>query len=479
MRSIRNPLLIVIILLSLAIGSSTLTRGHEWGDDFASYIMQSKSILNDRMDEFIQHNTFTIFKSSIQIGPVAYPWGYPLILTPMIALTGMRPLALKLPGLILFVGFLICLYLLTKNRLARTESLILVSLFAFNPTLIKFLDQILSDIPFLFFIFLGLLSIIKIKPSMWNSIALGVIIFFAFFIRTTGIILLASFLAYQTICFYHQHEVRKMILINSGLILFSFGLLWIITSLIFPNGQGSYFEQLKGLTFAIFKGNIFSYFHLFVIFFGTEPIWNYIYYALVIFFLIGAWTQRDTDQPLVIFFVLYLIAILFWPEWQGPRFIFPLLPIFIYFAFQGISTVINKLPEKYRPLSMGISYTFWLVVIGIFLFTSGARAYSNLKDNRKINGPFDPYSSDVFNYIKEKTPPDSVIVFFKPRAMRLFTDRDTLMSTECDHLKLGDYVVISYKAENSQIPPNEIGRCGLNLLNVFENKRFVVYELPK
>ena len=113
------------------------------------------------------------------------------------------------------------------------------------------------------------------------------------------------------------------------------------------------------------------------------------------------------------------------------------------------------------------------------MFTSGARAYSNLKDNRKINGPFDPYSSDVFNYIKEKTPPDSVIVFFKPRAMRLFTDRDTLMSTECDRLKLGNYVVISYKAENSQIPPSEIEKCGLPLINIFENKRFVVYELPK
>ncbi len=156
MRTLRNPFLIIIIFLSMAIGSSTLTRGHEWGDDFASYIMQAQSILNDKTGEFVAHNTFTIFKSSFQIGPVAYPWGYPLILTPMIAIKGIHPLTLKLPGLFFFFGLLICFYLLTKDRLTRTESLLLVSLFAFNPMLIKFLDQILSDIPFLFFIFLGL-----------------------------------------------------------------------------------------------------------------------------------------------------------------------------------------------------------------------------------------------------------------------------------------------------------------------------------
>src|SRR5258706_3358633 len=479
MRTLRNPFLIIIIFLSMAIGSSTLTRGHEWGDDFASYIMQAQSILNDKTGEFVAHNTFTIFKSSFQIGPVAYPWGYPLILTPMIAIKGIHPLTLKLPGLFFFFGLLICFYLLTKDRLTRTESLLLVSLFAFNPMLIKFLDQILSDIPFLFFIFLGLLLIVKSKPNTRTSVSLGVIIFFAFFIRTTGIILLASYLAYQALCFYRQPSLRKAIYINSALVMFSFGILVILTSLIFPNGQGSYFEQLKALTFAIFKGNIVSYFHLFVIFFGSEPIWNYIYYVLVVFFLIAAWTSREADQPLVIFFALYFIAIVLWPEWQGPRFIFPLFPIFFYFAFQGISTVIKKLPEKYYPFSTRTSFAFWIVIIGIFLFTSGASAYSNLKDNRKINGPFDPYSSDVFNYIKEKTPPETVIVFFKPRAMRLFTDRNTLMSTECDRLKLGNYVVISYKAENSQIPPGEIGNCGLPLINVFENKRFVVYELPK
>ncbi|HEX9840278.1 MAG TPA: hypothetical protein VGA72_13080, partial [Anaerolineales bacterium] len=116
----QNKLIFGIVILALILGSSRLTRGHEWGDDFASYIMQAKSILNGKTQEFVEHNAFTIFQSSSQIGPVAYPWGYPLILTPVYAIKGDSPLALKLPGVFFFAGFLICLYLLTRNRLTRT-----------------------------------------------------------------------------------------------------------------------------------------------------------------------------------------------------------------------------------------------------------------------------------------------------------------------------------------------------------------------
>jgi hypothetical protein len=143
--------------------------------------------------------------------------------------------------------------------------------------------------------------------------------------------------------------------------------------------------------------------------------------------------------------------------------------------------VTNQLPVTYRLFGGGIVFVVWLAVVGIFLFRSVTNAYSNLKDHRATNGPFDPYSSDVYNYIRAETPPDSVIVFWKPRAMRLFTDRNTFMSTECNRLTLGDYVVISKKAENSQVPPDQIDQCGLGLALeiVFENRRFIIYQVPK
>jgi len=444
--------------------------------------MQGQSILNGSMDEFIQRNTFTIYESSFQIGPVAYPWGYPLILTPALLLKDIHPLTLKLPGLFLFAGFLICFYSLIKDRFARFTGWLLLAVFAFNPQLIKFLDQILSDIPFLFAVTLGLLLIshLDIPRRSWKYYAvLGVCIFGAFFIRTTGIVLLASFLTYQAIRFYLQPVLRKDIITASSVVTFSFILLWLVSSWIFPNGQGSYFAQLKDLNYGVFVENVKIYFYLFAAFLGNGMGWTYVYYVLVLLFLIGAWQNRLPDLHLLIFFVIYLFAMLLWPERQGLRFIFPLLPVFMYFVFQGMEGVVRSLPDRYGGIFQSVTQIFWLIAIGIFLFNSGKLAYSTLKEGRKISGPFDPFSTDVYNFIRTETAPDSVIVFHKPRAMRLFTNHDSLMLTECERLTLGDYVVINKNAENSQIPPNDIDDCGLGLISVFENRRYIVFEIPK
>lgn len=483
MQRLRDPFLLVILLLNIVLGASILTRGHEWGDDWASYVMQAQSILDGKTDEFVERNAFTIFESSVQIGPVAYPWGYPLTLTPVLLFKGVHALALKLPGLFFFLGFLVCLYLLTEPRLTRTESLLLVSLFAFNPTFVGFLDYILSDIPFLFSVFLALFLIAEsgVERGAWRQILSGSAIFFAFFIRTTGAILLAGFLLHQALLFLREKPRRRAIAINSVIVVAAFTALWLISSLLLPNGQGSYFQQLMGLTLGKFLNNLRDYSYLFAQFFGAAPapMWTYVYYALVILFLLGVWTRRNAERVLIIFFALYLAVMLLWPEWQGIRFIFPLLPLFIYFAFQGANALVRLLPERLRLPGKGIISLFWLALAGIFLFNSGAQAYTNLKDGRQINGPFDAFSYDLYNYIRAETPLDSVIVFFKPRALRLFTDRDSIMSIECDRLLLGDYVALHKNWEYSQILPGDIQDCNLPLETVYENRRFVVYEVQK
>ncbi len=465
------------------LGLSTLTRGHEWGDDWASYVMQAQSILNGNMDEFVERNAFTIFESSIQIGPVAYPWGYPLALTPALLLRGVHPLTLKLPGLFFFAGFLICFYLLTETRLPRTERLLLVSLFAFNPVLINSTDYIISDIPFLFSVFLTLwvMENAKVQPAKKSQVLLGSGIFLSFFFRTTGIALLAGYLAWQGWRFLNDRARRKEIFTDMAVVGGVFALLWLISSLIFPGGQSSYFRQLAGLTFDTLQSNLINYFYLFVQFFdpNASTAWTYLYHLLVAFFVAGAWIRRQTDQILIIFFTVYFAIVIFWPEWQGIRFIFPLIPIFVYFAFQGMLGIVEKLPARYLSVGRGFNSGLWILLAGLFLFHSANYAHTNLKNERQINGPFEPFSMEMYEYVRENTPPDSVIVFFKPRALRLFTHRNTIMSIECDRLLRGDYVILHKNWEYSQFLPGDIQTCHLPLKLVYENRKYLVYELHK
>jgi len=64
--------------------------------------------------------------------------------------------------------------------------------------------------------------------------------------------------------------------------------------------------------------------------------------------------------------------------------------------------------------------------------------------------------------------------------MVMMTDHPTIMSTECDRMWKGDYLVLSRKVgENQQITPEQIDTCHLPLEQVLKNNRFVVYQIQK
>ena len=475
--------LLCLILVSLVLGASSLTRGHQWGDDFAWYIVQAKSILDGTTDEFMQQSAFTNGQSTTHLGPIAYPWGYPLLLVPVYAVKGISPLALKLPALFFYAGFLLCLYLLMKSRLTEIESLLVVALFAFNPLLLQFLDQILSDIPFLFFSTLSLLFMTwRERRSIPHNVFLGASIFFTTFLRVTGVLLLGCFLIVELFRFLRNRRDRSIaveIILGAAIVCIVFLVLWIINLLLFPSAGESYFSQYENLieTAAAFAA---GYFYVFGSFFGQAQGSSYLYYFVLFFFLLGAWRRSNREPVFLLFFAFWMVVHITYPYWQGPRYIFPLLPIFVYFAFQGMKFLVNKLPARYHPTGRMLFYGFWILIAGMFLVQSSQYAYLNLRNNRAINGPFDPYSTEVYEYIKEETPPESVVIFFKPRVMVMMTGHPTIMSTECERMSKGDYLVLSRKVgENQQIPPEKIGACNLPLDQVLRNNRFVVYRVQK
>jgi hypothetical protein len=385
--------------------------------------------------------------------------------------------------LFFFAGFLVCLYLFAKERLTRTESLLFVSLFAFNPLLLRFLDQILSDIPFLFFSMLSfMLMTQKGKHGIFYYALIGASVFFMAFLRMTGALLLGCFLIveFSELLKHRQERLKAIEIIRNTLVACTaFILLLGFSLLLFPNGGESYFSQYTGLldTAKEFAG---TYFNVFSQFFGEAKAWTYVYYFLLIFFLLGAWARRKQETIFLLFFVFWILVHVTYPYAQLPRYIFPLLPLFIYFIFQGMKVVIDKLPEQHRRTGQIVFYGFWLLIAGIFLFTSSRSAIVNLQNDRAINGPFDEYSTEVYSYIKEKTPSNSVVIFFKPRVMVIMTEHPTIMSTECDRMYKGDYLVLSRKVgENQQITPENISTCNLPLNQVLKNNRFIVYQIQK
>ena len=478
---------LALILLSTLLAFFLLTKDHEWGDDWASYLMQAVSITKGETHEFIQRNTFTMRESTHFIGPDAYPWGFPTLLAPFTLACGpLNVFCLKFINLIFFALFLWVFYALLARRLPPLESALLLAVFAFSPLLLKFEDILLSDIAFLFFSTLGLLLIVErntISPYL-----LGIVFFFAFFVRTNGILLVPTLFLAQAFTYLQMHP-RPVLdwkrVLTVGLIpYFVFGLLTLANLILFPAGEASHLEHLSVLSLASLADNLSAYFAMPAYFFSDLPHADIIYGLLLPFILGGLVLNYKRDIHLVVYLFLSYALFIVWPDQQGIRFLFPLLPLLVYFAYRGMEAASFALTERHPRLGLWFTRVFWLVIAAAFAWTSFGLARDNLAGGRGPYGNvFDPISLEMFEFIESDTPAESVIAFYKPRALRLFTGRDSLLVDACDALPMADYIVLrKSRGAVDQVSPADVTTCNpsVQVTELFDNEKFVVYQvIPK
>jgi 4-amino-4-deoxy-L-arabinose transferase-like glycosyltransferase len=474
----------LIVLASGTLSFFTLTRGHLWWDDFASYVMQAKSILAWTMDDFIRRNAFTVQNSSYPPGPLAYPWGFPLLLAPVYAVFGLNPLALKLVSLGFYAIFLVAFYFLARTRLADTESLLLTGVLSVLPVLLAANDLIQSDIPFLAFSTLSVVLADRFSrsaksPAFAMGIALGAAMSMALFIRTTGILLLAPLGISLLIESWPRWQVALKKAVTPVL---TFGILLVIQLALFPGGQESYFSHFSMFTPQRLLDNLIYYLWLPAWTFDQIPGGVVLYPILAAFVLVSLFTHLRRDAALHAYSLLTMILFIAWPERQGLRFIYPVLPFLFISAFDGMKLASARMKMDWQKPAQRVVSGFWGLVLVVALIVSADAAYRNVSGGREINGPFDSYSNQMFSFIREKTPADSVIIFMRPRALRLFTNHDSFMTENCADLAKGDYVAIHEKmGDVGQISPDQVTSCNLavTLDVVFNNKRFTVYKIQK
>jgi hypothetical protein len=490
MKKVEAVLLAAILLASALLSAALLTRGHLWWDDFASYLMQADSLIDGDTRTFVQRNAFTIEESSSLLGPVAYPWGYPFLLAPVLAILGLKVLALKLISTLFFVLTLAVFYALARLRLPAAWSLLLTAVLAFNPVLLQAHDLILSDIPFLFFSTQALWLIEKTyregepAPRLSAGAAIGGVMFAAFATRTNGVLLVGALAIAQWMRFQTWGEIRR----NPRIVFppyFVFGTLAALWSLLLPGGQGSYFTHFSMLTPALLLDNVAFYLLLPAQMFDGLPLDWLFSILLGLLFLAGLFSNPRKQAAGLAYIVLTLGLFMTWPERQGLRFIFPILPFLLLIAAEGWSHVSRVVADPanggghptYARIAQwtGPGLTGTLIVLS--LFVSAQTGWVNLQNNRGINGPFDPVSAQMFEFVREQTPAGSVVIFFKPRALRLLTDRDAFMTEVCEDFGKGDYVVFHEKqGGNGQVAEPEA--CpGESLSMVFNNQRFTVYQI--
>jgi hypothetical protein len=501
-------IIFIITLLASLMSVSLFSTGQFWWDDFASYILQARALLDGRMAEFVAENGRAIAQSTYPVGPAAYPWGFPLLLAPVYALAGLSITAFKLVNTAAFAGFLVVFYAYARQRFNLILSAALTAVLAFNPALLKSHDLIQADFAFLFATSLSLFLLDRQwrNPNQpaWLKILLGGMIFWSFFLRTNGILLLGP-LALVDFLQGRSHPRPGFHL--TSLPYLTFFLLFGLSLFLFPGGQGSYFDHYE-LFFSPARlfDNFLFYLALPGWFFAGFPLQPLLFALTGLACLWGIFQKARAELPALTFSLLTMAIFISWPERQGLRFIYPILPFYLVFAAHGLTDFVNRIRLKNRPSttppSAGSSAQGWpttgywilateyrilpTALLGalalLSLLITFQQANWQLFSREEINGPFDPVSAEMFAYVREQTEADSTIIFFKPRLMKLMTERYSILIEDCARIGEGGYVVMHEKQErNGQIHPDEIKTCNPNvaLQVVFKNQRFTIYQVNK
>ena len=416
----RSRALCVALLCAALIGAFhvvTLREGHDWGDDFSMYIHHAENLANGLP---YAETGYIYNPHNPSIGPRVYPPGFPVLLAPVVRVFGLDLRPMKTLVVAFFVGSLIVLFGLFRAALPPAHAATLVVITGLNPFFWEFKDQVLSDIPFLFFSLLSLYVFqqadapdLSRRARLALPVLAGVAAYASYATRVLGLVLAPCFIAHDLL---RRKRVGWNAVLASCVFLVLAGaqyVLWIHDS--------SYLDQLAP-TGGVVVSNTIGYLR------SLSEFWDNGYCGAVkkgAFVASGALAalgfatsrRRDTGM-LYLFPSLYLIPVLLWPAVQGTRFLIPVVPFVFSYCLLGVQRVQAAVEPRVgrRP-----------IVLGAFLaavLTSYAGRYSTLGFGPLDEGIAKRESVELFDFVKAATAPGDVFVFSRPRALALYTGRN-------------------------------------------------------
>jgi hypothetical protein len=439
-----------------------MTGDHSWNGDFALYLMHAQNIVEGHP---YAETPYVMNPVNNNPSPRAYPPGFPLLLAPIYAFFGSAIVPMKVFVIMtLVVGLGLVAYLFHEEWPAA-YSLGLIAVLGFNPYLVGFASEVVSDIPFLLFTACSLVAwqSISAKPSATYQAVVatltGLLIYFAVLIRSLGVVLPASLLVYELL---DRRRLSRGTVISLSVFGFAFAAQTLVstasggtaasTGVEYYGGlvQHSILDRLSDLAGTV--GHSISTY--------SEMLGDFIWNAdpvplpdivhplletlkvLTVLLVIAGWVYRVRTHFSVIdvFTPLYFMALLPW-NFHWLRYLIPILPFCTFYALYALYGIRQRMGWKQPLLVLGMLCAL-SVVYGWRL--------THAPPNDALPGALSPETRRMYDYIETNTPPDALIVFGKPRFIALYTGRRSLRwfegKTEEDLLAYFSRVGVDYVA---------------------------------
>lgn len=485
--------------------------GHDWGDDFSLYLRQSQALVEGNVGEVLATTRITVQESSSHVfSPYSYPWGTPLLLSPVVGLWGLDYSKLKVLETLFFAGFLVMFFQIVARRVGEVGGLVMVSLIGFSVIYVGWTDTVLADFPYLFFVVLSLWWMDRLRlRGLWVAgpvrplIVMGLLLAFTFSIRREGAALFLSLAAVHGGLLWQRRSVRDEApaplrrlatpyVTAAGFLVF---LQLVLPTVVLPKYEGGGLDQVKP--------NLLWFRDILAEHIGLKdqgyPDWSLLGsqdLALVVFtvflvlavlgILVRLLNHYREDAPLIFYLLAVAFIISTLPFHEG-RYLFSITPLLVYFAYQGIaSTTIDAAGDstgswsKWTRMVPGAVAAAFLL---IFVVGNGFDLYNKTQYRLDYDyahwGPEHPSSVEMFAEVRSRARRDEVVSFFRARAMNLYSDRQSLQLTNTAHiLARADWFVMVKNSTYVQVLLTNDEAAELGLTLEWENDRFVLWRVP-
>jgi hypothetical protein len=201
--------------------------------------------------------------------------------------------------------------------------------------------------------------------------------------------------------------------------------------------------------------------------------------GLIVFVLVlalgGMLLGGRRDLSLSVFTLGLSTIYLVLPYREG-RYLLGVLPFLLYFASQGLRGAdVRDWPIQARH------------VLLLALVARHGLGMANASDYwrtypRAIDGPSSATSQEMFTAVNTFTGPDDTVVFFRPRALNLFTDRTAITAGSSLQVLLerGDWYAMAKASEYAQcaLTDEEAAATG-HLTKIWENEAWVLWHVQR
>jgi hypothetical protein len=389
---------------------ATIRPGQDWGDDFAQYIHHARNIASGAP---YAETGYIYNPENPVIGPRTYPPGFPLLLAPVVKVFGLDLRPMKILIVICFVGVLLLLPQVFRRDLPAPYLAALILVMGLNPYFLDIKDAVISDIPFLLFTLLSLYAFQRAEEPdnrrpLSAAVLAGVATYASVSTRVLGVVLIPCFLLHDLV---RRRRITRMTAVTCGLAVALMGVQYAVGP-----GDGSYFDQLS-LSVTTVGGNAVAYLR------ALSDIWDNGYtdfgrkavFVITVGLAVYGYRRalRLGPTAVEIFPWLYMMPVIVWPANQGTRFLIPLIPFYLYYCMLGIRGLNVPVEARRRVI----------VALGLVVALLYGGKYSTMRFGPLADGVATPESVELFEFVRQATPPEAVFVFSRPRALALFTDR--------------------------------------------------------